>query len=310
MLADFLRAIDLAKSRVVHYPRYLFLCGGKVPARSATHVPVSLRQALLEKIATDHPDLQDMILLAEKIFDKFDADHYGDLLTFERDLALFCSAIIIILESPGAIAEFGSFVLLDEVIGKLHAVVDSSHYRASSFIRRGPVEYLKRHDDNQVFSYDWLIRNGRRPAIPKVRAFASDIIDEIVAIYHSYPTSHAVDLESRAHHMLLLASLLRVAQPLTITELVQFASHISNSITRKDLEQYLSMLVSLGLIEKDRYGNIDYYANLNGDTFVNWAFHQQAPQNDIFRWIIDIRSFFEKHDKRRLRLLKKLRKGR
>jgi hypothetical protein len=104
MLDDFLSAIDPTKSRIIDYPRYIFLCGGPVSTnKDATppRAPQSLRHSLIQQIASEHPELQSNILLAESIFESFDKDHYGDLLTFERYLAHFCSAIVIILESPG-----------------------------------------------------------------------------------------------------------------------------------------------------------------------------------------------------------------
>jgi hypothetical protein len=84
MLDDFLSAIDLPKSRIVNYPRYIFLCGGPVPPYMPKSVPPSLRFVLVQRIASDHPDLKTNIVLAESIFDKFEKDEYGDLLTFER----------------------------------------------------------------------------------------------------------------------------------------------------------------------------------------------------------------------------------
>jgi hypothetical protein len=304
MLDDFLQAIDIPKSRIIDYPRYLFLCGGCVSTNGQTRIPASLRHTLLQKIATDYPELQSTILLDEDIFSKFDQEHYRDLLTFERDLALFCSAIVIILEGPGAIAGFGSFVLLDEVVRKLHAIIDNSHYASSSFICNGPIERLKKKDESQVISHDWLLANGRRPALPKVHVFAGDLIDEIVKIHRSYPTSHALDRESRVHHMLLLASLLRVVQPLKLNELVQFTSHVSTKISSLGLQQYLSLPESLNVIKKRRYGNIEYYANIDGGSFVNWLFQREAPQKDVLRWIVDIRTSFEKNDRRRIKALK------
>jgi hypothetical protein len=177
MLDDFLQAIDIPKSRIINYPRYIFLCGGPVAPNPPATVPRSLRHSLVQRIASDHPDLRKNIVLAESIFDKFHKDDYGDLLTFERDLASFCSAIVIILESPGAIAGFGAFVLLKEVVDKLYAVVDSSHYASPSFIRKGPIEYLKQRQEKQVISHDWLITKGTRPAVLKFRAFAADLIE-------------------------------------------------------------------------------------------------------------------------------------
>lgn len=304
MLDDFLSAFDLTKSRIINYPRYIFLCGSPVPSNTPLRVPPSLRHRLVQRIASDHPNLQRNIVLAESIFDKFDKDDYGDLLTFERYLARFCSAIVIILESPGAIAEFAAFVLLDEVVDKLYAVIDSSHYTPTSFIRKGPIEYLQKRHDKQVISHNWLITKGTRPAVPNLRVFASDLIDEIVEIHESYPSSHKVDLSSSAHHMLLLASLLRVVQPLKLGEIMQCMHSISSDVTSTDLYRYLSMLQSLGLIGKHPHGHIDYYANIDNFSFVDCTFQADEPRKEILRWTVDFRKFFEKTDRKRMTALR------
>jgi hypothetical protein len=244
------------------------------------------------------------IVLAESIFQKFDKDDYGDLLTFERYLATFCSAIVIILESPGAIAEFGAFILLNEAVDKLYAVINSSHYNSPSFIRKGPIEYLQQRQEKQVISHNWLITNGTRPAVPKLRVFAADLIDELVEIHRSYPLSHKVDLSSRAHHMLLLVSLLRVAQPLKLDEITQWMRGISPEVTNKDLLRYLSMLQSLELIGKHRHGHIYYYANIKNVGFVDWTFKAGEPRKEILRWTMDFRKFFERIDKKRMTALR------
>jgi hypothetical protein len=307
MLDDFLSAIDLPKSRIVNHPRYIFLCGGPVPSNTPTAAPPSLRYSLIQRIASHHPGLSTNIVLAETLFDKVDPfknDDYRDLLTFERYIASFCSAIVIILESPGAIAEFGSFVLLEDVVDKLYAVIDSSHYTCCSFIRKGPIEYLQQRQEKQVISHNWLTAKGIRPSVPKFRLFAPDLIDELADIHRSDQSSHKVDLSLRAHHMLLLASLLRVAQPLRLGEIEQCMHAISQAINRQEVRRYLSMLQILGLVQKHRHGHIDYYANIKNLDFVEWRFQPDEPRNQIVRWIIDFRTFFTKTDKKRMTALR------
>ena len=304
MLDDFLTAIDLPKSRIVNYPRYIFLCGGPVPSSTPQRVPPSLRHSLVQRIASDYPDLQSNIVLAESIFERFDKDDYGDLLTFERHLASFCSAIVIILESPGAIAEFAAFVLLEEVVDKLYAVIDTSHYTSPSFIRKGPIEYLQKRQERQVISHNWLVSKGNRPAVPKLRLFAPDLLDELAEIHRAYPSSHKVDVSSSAHQMLVLVSLLRVAQPLKLNEITHCMQCIAPDITNTDVQRYLSMLQSLDLIKKHRHGHVNYYANINNSSFVDWTFRDDEPRKEILRWTMDFRSFFEKTDKRRITALR------
>lgn len=69
--------------------------------------------------------------------------------------------------------------------------------------------------------------------------------------------------------MLLIVSLLRVAKPLKLREIAEWMQRISPDITPKDLQRYLSMLQSLELIERHRYGHVEYYANIRNFSFVD-----------------------------------------
>jgi DNA-binding HxlR family transcriptional regulator len=69
--------------------------------------------------------------------------------------------------------------------------------------------------------------------------------------------------------MLLIVSLPRVAKPLKLGEIAEWMQGISPDITPKDLQRYLSMLQSLELIERHRYGHVEYYANIRNLSFVD-----------------------------------------
>jgi hypothetical protein len=79
---------------------------------------------------------------------------------------------------------------------------------------------------------------------------------------------------------------------------------ISPDITPKDLQRYLSMLQSLELIEKHRYGHVEYYANIRNLSFVDWTFQASEPRKEILRWTMDFRKFYEKTDKKRMTALR------
>jgi hypothetical protein len=115
----------------------------------------------------------------------------------------------------------------------------------------------------------------------KIRTFGQDLINDISRIHRDTSVSPSLDLASRSHHMLLIVSLLRVGQPLRLSEIHQFLNHLHDATSEADVQQYLSILWSLKLVTKKRYGHIDYYSNKEGSNFIRWAFQKYARSRDV-----------------------------
>ena len=68
---------------------------------------------------------------------------------------------IVFSESPGAIAEIGSFSVLENIKDRLLLVLhEEDAKRSDSFIWKGPVTYLKvmaknKGNDNPIYVYNW-----------------------------------------------------------------------------------------------------------------------------------------------------------
>ena len=58
------------------------------------------------------------------------------------------------LETPGAIAELGSFSMIPEIRGRLYVLVPSEFYGSRSFINRGPLSLIGKHHSLAVIYYD------------------------------------------------------------------------------------------------------------------------------------------------------------
>lgn len=83
-----------------------------------------------------------------------------DLLSLENLLAESVHSVVIILESPGSIAELGAFANHSELRDRLVVVVDKKYQNAKSFIILGPVRYLKKNTKSIV-----IFHNLRKPKI-------------------------------------------------------------------------------------------------------------------------------------------------
>lgn len=86
-----------------------------------------------------------------------------DLLSLENLLAGSVHAVVIILESPGAIAELGAFANHKELCDRLVVVVDEKHKKAKSFIALGPLRYLEERTKSKV-----IYHNLRKPDLSKL----------------------------------------------------------------------------------------------------------------------------------------------
>src|SRR5688572_25745964 len=114
--------ISLDDSHVKPYEGFIFLCGG--PADIKSTLPVSLRDAVYRELAKNDTD-ERRIRMAEHYKDWAHDSVYHDLVLFERHLAELSSVIVLMVESPGAIAELGLFSAVDEVRDKLLVFIDT-----------------------------------------------------------------------------------------------------------------------------------------------------------------------------------------
>ncbi|MHB8565222.1 MAG: retron St85 family effector protein, partial [Acidiferrobacteraceae bacterium] len=98
------------------YEGFIFLCGG--PANVREPRPVSVRDAIYRELAKSD-DIGRRIRVAEHYKDWAHDSIYRDLVSFEKHLAELSSVIVLVLESPGALAELGLFSAIDEFREKL-----------------------------------------------------------------------------------------------------------------------------------------------------------------------------------------------
>lgn len=97
------------------------------------------------------------VVLAERAAAAFDSRIFDDLLQFEEQIASIARLILVICESPGAIAEVSAFSQIKEISDKLLVLVHSEFYSQNSFIKDGPIRHLERMNESSVQELDWTI---------------------------------------------------------------------------------------------------------------------------------------------------------
>lgn len=108
----------------------IFLCGG---AGSAN------RDTLRDYLRRHHP--KKLVFYAESIWEQL-AGQGVNALAMEEQLAVLADIVIIVVESPGTIAELGAFCLSDALRTKLLPLSDIRFKDDKSFINTGPVAWI------------------------------------------------------------------------------------------------------------------------------------------------------------------------
>lgn len=74
----------------------------------------------------------------------------SDLQTIEAQFAVKADFTILLLESPGAIAELGTFSMMDSIRPRLFVLVPAMFYEAESYIARGPLSLISAHHRSNI----------------------------------------------------------------------------------------------------------------------------------------------------------------
>ncbi|WP_124461769.1 retron St85 family effector protein [Burkholderia cenocepacia] len=294
--------IDLGKSRVKPYEGFIFLCGGPTDARSV--LPTSLRDALYRELVKDDSD-EARIRVAEHYKDWAHDSIYNDLVLFEQHIAELSSIIVLILESPGAIAELGLFSTIEVFREKLLIFVDSQYYKSKSFIKLGPVDFLEKNHGNVAEVHKWL--NNRFQVDGKL---AEDLQAEVAEAVRSRlskkkNTEKPFNRDQWLHFALLVCDLLDLYSALTVRELRTFLEDAGLQKSEHELKQALYLLERVRLIAMEPKGDQRFYVSIIGNQYLK--LHIEDGFFDTARFRSDVLSRYNASDKKRFRAIQEVR---
>jgi hypothetical protein len=303
-------SIDISNIRVIRSPSLIFLCGGGKSKESGDELKWR-RDRFYKYVQNSNCAFRDRIVLAEDVFDNFDNSIYTDLLDFESHLAHLCSLTIIFSESPGSIAELGSFAVLDIIKEKLMVVLHSEDEgEHKSFIWRGPITHLQQlakgtGRGDPIVVYPW--KNDDSSALSETDSRNSDdLIETLTKTLTSLPKSEAWDQGRPEHVMLLILEILRVVHLGTVEDIFEILKCFGIQIDQRTIEKYLSLLVSLKYATKFRYGHPYYYFSESGP-WISWAYTTNAAIRDQDRWASLLIEHYKEQQIRKYRALKSYR---
>lgn len=126
------------------------------------------------------------IVLAEEATQIYRDTRYGDLISFEEDIARISAVVLVIAESAGSLAELGAFSSNDTIRSRLRVIIPTHHEVEESFVRYGPVERIKRIDRSHLGVYPWkthkkggLNVSSAKPHYKEIVKFISDHIKSV-----------------------------------------------------------------------------------------------------------------------------------
>ncbi|MBS7790659.1 retron St85 family effector protein [Roseococcus sp. SDR] len=273
----------------VYVPTKIFLvCGG--PRLTENGTPSNWRDAFL-RIAkfVDQPDIDVQIPEDCSIFPPH--GHYQDWLTFETDFAHLCEAILLFVESAGSIAELGAFSAIPPIAERLLVVIDYKYFNHDSFIRRGPVEYLRKmHGDHSVISLSKTDVGCLTEASfhdIDLNMLYDAIIPNASIVLEKSRLKTTFDKSNIGHLILLMIGLIQHYGALKFDEISELVNCITDSCySREKIRQYLCAGECAGWIVSSVRGTSEYFGSRI--TKKCWNFEVTGEHINRERWRTDI----------------------
>jgi len=225
---------DQVYKRFINYKTTLFLCGAGKKTNNKDTVRELISNGLTAPWYSAHYD----VFYPEDLFDDL---LYGpthqDLITLENILAESVDAVVLIVESYGAVAELGSFASNPNLRKKLICVVNTKFKKDKSFINYGPLRLIRDTHEGLIIYIDY----------DNVSEHIDDIRWAISKIRRGVKKSVDVTNVVQAHHYILPC--IYLLEPVARNTLVELVHHASG----KDL-QVSSALTSgaLSILNKNR----------------------------------------------------------
>jgi hypothetical protein len=288
ILDNFSKIIDNGTTFVGKTTRLIFVCGSN--AKGA-------RRELFLKYANKHLG-QYYFFKAENIFKTLE-ENKKDLLSIEKDIASYSDCIVVILESPGSIAELGAFAMYGPLAENILIINENKYNLCNSFINKGPIEKVKK--ESKYGECIWC-------DYPAFGTAFSVIKDRINAVLYKKRVSEVVNLKcdsgvfdklSKTKKPLLcfLADIIKVFGPIKKNEIIGLIKRHFKISTYVDIETELGLLDATGIASR---GKVDptYYMR---DKDRNNYFLKYNSSMERLR--ADVVNYYAKNNRDRLKSL-------
>ena len=242
----------------------------------------------MDYTATSESEIHDQLVLAENFKDYFRENTFTDLLVFEDEIAKISSLIVLFLESPGSLVELGMFSCRPEFYKKLLIVAPAKETASEdSFIYLGPLEYIRKKEENSVITYEWPTGENLD------RALLIDLCENIKNKLSKSNDTASFDEDNSAHIALLLLEIIRLSYPVLITEMERVLEVLGLTQHSHQTKRCLYLLEKLGRVKKYKFGNVDYYYPLHkSEKTLKWGKTKDNKTVETNNIIVALKSSF------------------
>jgi hypothetical protein len=215
-------------------PRIAFVCGAK---------DSQSRERLLRHIARQRPDT--LAFKADDVWERLSSDaslagvSVNGAQALESGLAAVSDIVIIIVESPGTIAELGAFAQAEPLRRKLMAIQQIQYKVEKSFINSGPVRWI---DADSVFRpVVWTDLN-------RIEDVFSDVGRRLDLIHNERGIEIKDCAKSPKHALFVLLDLVSAIGPATRSDIAYCFEQIVPGTLDLTVGALLEMAVALRMI--------------------------------------------------------------
>lgn len=296
-----LEAINLDDSRVAYCDSHvLLLCGGKAPEKDRPDDPdppiKSLRHALMK--SHDH---RLEFYTPENVTDWKDDGVFKNLIDLELELAAISSLVVIILESPGAIAELGAFSQLEEFNKKI-IVILSREFRPDSFIGLGILRHIESFNSRAVRGFPWAVDFPQTITEELVSDVISDLGEEVGRL----PGTQLLKITNNSHVFILLYELINLFVAVKESELIEYLAIFGLTVKKDEMRRKLFLMRKFKIIEHLNYSDSWFYVVSRSEFHRVILKSKDGSVIDKIRLSIDCRKFYNStgKDNHRLRVIR------
>lgn len=230
MSSDFTKRIidpSLLKAHPRRVPLRVFLCG---PGEKHPfyHARVKIRDYL-----SSQPNIR--VTLGEDLIDKKGL-YKGDLQTVEGLEAERSDFTILLVDSPGAIAELGSFSTSDFLRNRIFTVIPTEFYQSESYIARGPLSVLAQRFQSSVIYFDRKNFEDLKRAVMVPVAMFKYIASKYSRYYRPYLNKKRFDHDPAAYFQAFLSDRSDFMQAFTLAAIL-----VSDQPTFADLLSFMAI---------------------------------------------------------------------
>jgi hypothetical protein len=229
-------------SQFVDYKTTIFLCG------AGESVPNSIRSQIDKELSRGWFSYRYDLFYPEVLFaELLTGPGHQDLISLENMLAESVDAVVLVVESWGAVAELGSFSSNDKLRKKLICVVDQRYKKSKSFINYGPLRLLRSKKEGIILYGDFN----------NIGELISPIRKAIRKIEKGTTKSLGVENVVQAHRYILSSIYLLepVSRPI-LTDLVMDASNNERNKAEALTAGALSILIKNEEVQRSTDGYI------------------------------------------------------